>query len=113
MSLKENEVVRRTQVALAAIRKAFGTEEDEFGATLFVSHHLEQLEADEWQSIAASSTPTPGEVLGLLQLRSHWGDDEEDGIDVFDFTLPGDVTDYVVSVRFDEAGEVENISMES
>lgn len=113
MPLKEIEVVRRTQVALAAIREAFGTEEDEFGATLFVSHHLEELQADDWKSIVGTTQPTPDQVLGLLQLRSHWGDDEEDGIDVFDFTLPSDVTDYVLSVRFDGSGEVEDISMES
>lgn len=113
MSSKEDEVVRRTQVALAAIREAFGTEEDEFGATLFVSHHLEEIDAEEWQSIAGTSNPTPEEILGLLELRSHWDDDDEDGIEVFDFTLPGDVTDYVVSVRFGESGEVEEISMES
>ncbi|MUI16138.1 DUF2004 domain-containing protein [Massilia dura] len=34
-------------------------------------------------------------------------------MDVFDFSLPDDVTDYVISVRFDDSGEVENISMES
>jgi hypothetical protein len=31
----------------------------------------------------------------------------------FDFTLPGDVTDYVVSVRFDEKGEIDSLCMES
>jgi hypothetical protein len=49
-------------------------------------------------------------------LRSHWGDDDdgdEEGIDTFDFTLPDEVTDYVISVRFDEDGEVESVSMES
>ena len=48
-------------------------------------------------------------------LRSHWGDEEEDedGIDTFDFTLPEDVTDYVISVHFDEEGAVDDISMES
>jgi len=46
-------------------------------------------------------------------LRSHWGDDDDNGLEVFDFTLPDDVTDYVISVRFDANGEVEEISMES
>lgn len=46
-------------------------------------------------------------------LRSHWGDEDDDGIDTFDFTLPEDITDYVISVRFDEEGQVEEITMES
>ncbi len=46
-------------------------------------------------------------------LRSHWGDEDDDGIDTFDFTLPEDVTDSVISVRFDEKGQVEEITMES
>jgi hypothetical protein len=51
-------------------------------------------------------------VLDLLELRSCWGD-EEDGIDTFDFTLPESITNYVISVRFDEMGRVEEITMES
>ena len=34
-------------------------------------------------------------------------------MEVFDFTLSDEVTDYVISVRFDEAGSVEEVSMES
>jgi hypothetical protein len=30
-----------------------------------------------------------------------------------DFTLPGDVTDYAISVRFDDHGNVQGIEMES
>lgn len=107
------EVEQRKQAALAAIRSAFGTAEDEFGATMFVSHHLEEVDAGYWQEHLGATQPEPVRVLDLLELRSHWGDDDEDGLDVFDFTLPGEVTDYVISVRFDEAGEVEEISMES
>lgn len=50
-------------------------------------------------------------MLDLLGLRSHWGGEDE--IDIFDFTLPDQVTDYVLSVRFDEAGQVAEIDMES
>jgi hypothetical protein len=34
-------------------------------------------------------------------------------MEFFDFTLPGKVTDYVISVHFDAAGKVHEISMES
>jgi hypothetical protein len=49
----------------------------------------------------------------MLELRSHWGAEAEDGLDTFDFTLPDDVTNYVIAVRFNEDGEVHDISMES
>ena len=34
-------------------------------------------------------------------------------METFDFTLPDDVTNYVVSVHFDETGEIDDIDMES
>jgi hypothetical protein len=52
-------------------------------------------------------------VLGLLRLQSHRGDDDEDGLDTLDFSLPGDVSNYVLCVRFNENGELGEISMES
>jgi len=108
-----DEIAKREKAARAAITHAFGTEEDEFGATLFVSHHIDEIDANYWQAHLGSNKPEPVQILDLLELRSHWGDDGDDGIEVFDFTLPDSVTDYVLSVRFDEAGEVEDISMES
>jgi hypothetical protein len=57
--------------------------------------------------------PEPSQVIDLLELRSHWGDEAEDGIDTFDFTLPDGVTDYVIAVQFREDGEVDEISTES
>lgn len=113
MAINIDEVARRKTVALAAIKRTFGTEVGEFGANLFASHHLDELDSDYWQKHLGSKKPDPVRVLDILELRSHWGDDEDDGIEVFDFTLPDDITDYVISVRFDEAGEVEEISMES
>jgi hypothetical protein len=50
-------------------------------------------------------------VLDLLVLREHWGEDDE--YEFLDFTLPGGVTSYVISVHFDEQGKVDDISMES
>ncbi len=112
MTGDNDEVAQREKAALEAIRHAFGTPEDEFGVTLFVSHHLEELDADYWQKHLDSGRPEPESILDLLVLRSHWNDDDE-GTGVFDFTLPDHVTDYVISVRFDEAGKIEDISMES
>ncbi len=113
MAEQIEEIKRREKMALAAIKMAFGTEDDAAGATLFVSHHLDEIEKSYWQKHLGTTDPKPERVLELLELRSHWGDEGEDGIDTFDFTLPGDVTNYVICVRFDEDGQVKEISMES
>lgn len=107
----EEEIARRTIAALAAIKQS--ADEADSGVTLFASHHLEELDLTYWQQHAGTPQPSRDRILDLLELRSHWGSDGENGIDVFDFTLPGDVTDYVISVRFDDDGAVGDISMES
>ena len=105
------EIVRREAAARAAIKDAFDTADDEFGVTLFVRHHLRELAPIYWKKHLSSEAPEPRRVLELLVLRSHWGGDDE--IDTFDFTLPERITDYVISVAFDEDGEVSEITMES
>lgn len=105
-----NEVDKRARLALDAIRNRYGTEAGEYSTTLFVAHHLEELPAEYWQEHTGTDAPDPAAVLGLLQLKSNWG---EDDIENLDFTLPGDVTNYVLSARFDDAGEIDEVSMES
>lgn len=111
MARKSEEIARREGVALVAIRAALGTEEDEYGATLFISHHLKDVDAKYWRAHLGIDKPTPAQVFGILRFHRCWGGAE--GLAVFDFTLPDDVTQYVISVRFNSAGEVESISMES
>jgi hypothetical protein len=41
----------------------------------------------------------------------HLGGEED--IEYFDFTLPDEVTDYVISVHFDSSGSIDGITMES
>jgi sigma54-dependent transcription regulator len=94
--------------ALAAIKEASGTELGEYSVDEFISHHLEELSADYWKKHLGTTSPTTESVIGLLVLRSKWDDSE-----VYDFTLPEEVTDYVVSVSFDDDGEIEDIAMES
>ena len=101
---------RRKTVALAAIGQAYGTEAGEGGIDLFVAHHLEELSQAYWQEQLAIATPDAAAVIGLLVCRSSWGRDD---LENFDFTIPGDVTDYVVSVHFDVGGEIDGISMGS
>ena len=94
--------------ALEGIRKSSGTEQGEYGIDEFVSHHIDELPKSYWKKHLSSETPTSEQVIGLLVLRSKWDDEE-----IYDFTLPEEVTDYVVSVSFDEDGKIEDIEMES
>ena len=104
------EFERRKSVALAAIRRAQGTKQGEDSIDMFLEHHLEELPRSYWQEQLATTAPNSEAVIGLLVCRSSWG---ENDLEHFDFTLPGDVTDYVVSARFDKNGEIDSISMES
>ena len=102
------EIARRTAAALAAIKRS--ADKPDSGVALFAAHHLAELEPVYWQQHAGTLRPSRDRVLELIELRSRWGDG---GIGVFDFTLPGGVTDYVISVRFDDGGDVDEVSMES
>jgi len=113
MKSNKKDIQRHTEAALLAIKQAISSSDEDSSVKLFVSHHLQELDAAYWTKHAGKPRPCPKEVLELLQLRSHWGEDDEDGIDTFDFTLPGDVTQYVIAVRFDADGEVKEIEMES
>lgn len=101
---------QRQAQALAAIQQAVGTEAGEDGVDLFADHHRDELPASYWQQQLGDVAPTSAAIIDLLELKSAWGESE---IEYFDFTLPGDVTNYVVSVHFDEAGEIDGITMES
>lgn len=106
--MNTDEIKKREQAAISAIKSVFGTPEQEYGVTMFVEHHIEELESEYWEKLLGTPKPDPRKVLDLLVLQDHWDDDC-----VFDFTLPEDATNYVISVRFDENGEIEDITMES
>jgi hypothetical protein len=103
-------IQERTALALEAIKSAFGTEAGADSVDLFFEHHLTELPNAYWVEHLSSESPPPSEVLSLLVLRDSWG---EGDIENFDFTLPGDATDYVLSVHFDAAGQIDGIAMES
>jgi hypothetical protein len=108
------ELSRRTRIALEAIKRSLGTEAGEYGATLFAAHHLEELDRSYWQTHLEIDKPAPEQVIALLSLQSHRSDDDDDdGLDTLDFALPGDVSNYLLCVRFDDNGDIAEISMES
>jgi hypothetical protein len=100
----------RCKVAMEAILGAYGTVEGEESVTLFVDHHLQELPPEYWMGQLGSHEPQAFEVLGLLELKKTWGADSSEN---FDFSLPGDVTDYVLCVHFEKDGVIDQISMES
>ena len=111
MPASPDEIKRREAVARAAVKRAFGTPDDEFGATMFVSHHLEEVDSAYWMKHFSAERPDPQRILDALVLRSHWGGDDE--IETFDFTLAEGVTNYVICVKFGASGEIVEVTMES
>ena len=101
---------RRENAALKSIKKAFGTEDGAESVDLFVQQHMAELPETYWKEHLGTSTPDPAAVLGLLCLRSSWED--EDG-ESYDFTLPDEVTQYVLSVHFGRKGKIDGLAMES
>ena len=81
------EISKRENAARAQISAVYGTPDDEFGATLFVSHHLDEIDASYWVEHTGQAKPDAQQVLQLLELRL---DPEEDEIDILDFTLSAD-----------------------
>lgn len=94
--------------AFEGIKNSSGTEKGEYGIDEFVSHHIDELPRNYWKKHLGTEVPSSDQVIGLLVLLLKWDDEE-----VYDFTLPEDVTNYVVSVSFDEDDNIENIEMES
>ena len=81
---------------------------------LFISHHLLEVEPAYWLEHTGTEKPTPRQVFELLVLREVWDSwDEEGRGKYFDFTLPGDETQYVICVQFDDNGDVRDVVMES
>ena len=111
MPANPDEIKRREAAARAAIKNAFDTADAESEIALFISHHLEEIEPTYWKRHFATETPDPYRILDSLVLQSHWGGDDE--IDTFDFTLPDEATNYLITVSFDDAGHIANVAMES
>jgi hypothetical protein len=69
---------------------------------------LIELDVEYWKKYTDKEMPTPEDILNIIELKEIWDDGN-----TFDFTLPDEITDYVVSVSFNENGEIQDITMES
>lgn len=106
-------VERREQLARRAMLDALENQQAEDSVELFIQHHLEEVESVYWQKHFGTATPTPLQVLAFLVLAHQWEDEDLDSYDMLDFTLPDEITNYVICVSFDSKGQVIDISMES
>ena len=117
MPADSKEISRRETAARARIDAVFGTPEDEFGVSLFVSHHLSELDASYWIKHTGTSDPDARQVLRLLEVsfdsEEEDLEEEEELLDTLDFTLPDGATNYVICVEFDDSGNIARVSMES
>ncbi|WP_170336830.1 DUF2004 domain-containing protein [Ruegeria arenilitoris] len=102
----------RERDAREKIKALYGTPEGEFGPTLFVSHHKEELETDYWTDTYSTDAPTAEQILDSLVLVDTWSSEDDDNVDTYDFSLPNEATNYLLSARFED-GEVVEVSMES
>lgn len=100
------------KVARERIKPLLGTPEGEYGPTLFASHHLNELAPDYWLEVCGTTKPDAVKILDSLVLVAAWSSQDDDNIDVFDFSIPNAVSNYVLSARFED-GEVVEVSMES
>jgi len=110
ISGKESMTQTQEAQALTAIKNSFGSKVNEYGVTLFVNHHLEELGGDYWKELTGIAKPSPQQVLDQLIVINKW---ESAGVVNYDFSLPNRVTQYVISVHFDGNGHIQEITMES
>ncbi|MEP3888995.1 MAG: DUF2004 domain-containing protein [Hellea sp.] len=103
----------KAKTALAKIKSLHGTPEDEFGTTLFVSHHLEEISKADWLKVLKTETPTSEQILDALILIGAWSSSDDDVIDTYDFSLPDNLTNYPLSACFSEDDKNIEVSMES
>ena len=102
----------RVLVARAEIQSIYGKPKGENSVTLFVSHHLDELDSEEWLDCIGVAKPRPEDILNSLVLETAWSSEDDGTIDMYDFTLPKNMTQYVIAVRF--AGDtIVDIDMES
>ncbi len=76
---------------------------------LYIEHHLEEIPQIEWEKIFGK-IPNQEEFIDLLELQSSY---EYEGFIFYDYSLPKDITDYVICIKTDKNNTLIEISMES
>ena len=109
MSFSKEDLESYKKTAISAITALYDTAEGEKSVTRYVTHLLEEIDDDFWEEHLKTSTPEAVQILGILELVSHWSDGDAQ---VFEFSLPDKGTAFVLSVQFDNDGDVVDIEMD-
>lgn len=107
------DAAERQSIAHQAIKSRYGTPEGRYGPTLFVSHHLKELQPEYWLRTVGVEQPKPEQVLDALVLIDAFAADGSGTVDTFDFGLPGDASNYFLAVWLGYDGQVQDVSMQS
>jgi len=87
--------------------------DNEMGAGLYVSHHLEEVPAATVATwFPGVARVAPKAFLARLQLQ-RIGLYPENGTAVLDYSIDPEVTQYLLVVSFDRRGKVTGVAMES
>ena len=113
MNVDEDVFKERQAIALRSIKSLYDKPEGEYGPTLFVSHHLSEIESAYWLRTVGIEQPSPDQILNLLVLVNSWSSEGDENINTFDVGLPENASNYLLSVRFDGDGHVQDVAMES
>ena len=76
----------------------------------YIEHHLDELDDAYWLSHTDTDNPSSDDVLEIMVADTTWSDN---GDTIVDCTLPGGVTNYLLSVRLNASGQCTGIEMES
>ncbi len=114
-------VVSRTEklkLAMRAIQDNLNSDKQDAVVKQFIQYHLSTIESEYWDRVLHTSQPTVGQICELLEPHKPCimgGQEDEHCIryldNHFDFTLPQEITDYVLCVAF-RHGQVMDISIE-
>lgn len=86
------------------------------GSRLYLSHHLEELDAEERMACFGTEDTEIGldALMAALTLkRVGLYPEDEEKLAVFDYSIGPDVTDYILAVEFNPDGSLLAVSMES
>ena len=116
MSADKQTIDKRVAEANAALIEDLKLPGDESDVREYIEHHLEEVESEYWTKQFGESKPAIDMVASRLVVKPFWMEEALEGeadLDRVDFTLPGDITDYVLCVEYAEDGKSYEITMES
>lgn len=100
---------QRETKARLAIHKSLNQIDHGIVSSLFVKYHVNELDSGYWLEHLGTATPNAKEIIDLLELCPSCSENDQ----VYEFTLPGNISEHQICVHFDVHGEVDDISIVS